>query len=66
MAIRSHHVDERSFVDLPQPKRSRWGGGVTADEMREMQWVRPELVVQIRSVEWTAENLRERTARTLC
>jgi len=38
---------------------------VTADEMREMQWVRPELVVQIRSVEWTAENLREQTARTL-
>jgi bifunctional non-homologous end joining protein LigD len=31
------------------------GGGVTADEMREMQWVRPELVAQIRFVEWTAE-----------
>jgi len=28
---------------------------VTADEMREMQWVRPELVAQIRFVEWTAE-----------
>ena len=27
----------------------------TADEMREMQWVRPELVGQIRFVEWTAE-----------
>ena len=23
--------------------------------MREMQWVRPELVAQIRFVEWTAE-----------
>jgi bifunctional non-homologous end joining protein LigD len=30
-------------------------GGVTADEMREMQWVKPELVAQIRFVEWTAE-----------
>jgi bifunctional non-homologous end joining protein LigD len=28
---------------------------VTADEMTEMQWVRPELVAQIRFVEWTAE-----------
>ena len=35
-------------------KASRWGGGVTADEMREMQWVRPELVAH-RFVEWTAE-----------
>ena len=28
---------------------------MTAVEMREMQWVRPKLVVQIRFVEWTAE-----------
>ena len=28
---------------------------MTADEMREVQWVRPELVAQIRFVEWTAE-----------
>ena len=51
----AHHVDDCPFVDLPQSKSSRWGGGVTADEMREMQWVRPELVAQIRFVEWTAE-----------
>src|SRR5687767_10123903 len=35
--------------------RSHPAGAVTADEMREMQWVRPELVAQIRLVEWTAE-----------
>ena len=28
---------------------------MTADEMRETQWVKPELVAQIRFVEWTAE-----------
>ena len=58
----------RSFhrvADLPNPKASRWGGGVTADEMREMQWVRPELVAQIRFVEWTAEG-RLRHAAFLC
>ena len=54
-ALKPHHADEWPFVDLPNSKSSRWGGGVTADEMREMQWVRPELVAQIRFVEWTAE-----------
>jgi DNA ligase D-like protein (predicted ligase) len=54
-ALKAPHADECPFVDLPNPKSSRWGGGVTADEMREMQWVQPELVAQIRFVEWTAE-----------
>ena len=40
-----------------EPESSRWGGGVTADEMREMRWVEPELVAQVRFVEWTAEGL---------
>ena len=42
------------FVDLPTEK-SRWGAGVTAEEMQEMVWTRPELVAQIRFLEWTAE-----------
>jgi DNA ligase D-like protein (predicted ligase) len=43
------------FIDLPHTKASRWGGGVTADQMAEMQWVRPTAVAQVRFVEWTAE-----------
>ena len=35
-ALKPHHVGECPFVDLPQSKSSRWGG-VTAEEMREMQ-----------------------------
>ena len=54
-ALKPHHADECPFVDLPNPKSSRWGGGVTADEMRETQWVGPELVAQVRFAEWTAE-----------
>ena len=54
-ALKPHHVDGCPFVDLPNPKASRSGGGVTPDEMLEMQWVSPELVAQIRFVEWTAE-----------
>jgi ATP-dependent DNA ligase len=54
-ALQPLDVDQCPFVDLPNSKSSRWGGGVTADEMREMQWVKPELVAQVRFVEWTAE-----------
>jgi len=54
-ALKPHHVDDCPFVDLPNSKSSRWGGGVTAGEMRDMQWVTPELVAQVRFVEWTAE-----------
>jgi ATP-dependent DNA ligase len=54
-ALKPHHVDAFPFVDLPNWASSRWGGGVTAAEMLEMQWVRLQLVAQIRFVEWTAE-----------
>ena len=49
------HADRCPFVDLPNSKTTHWGGGVTAEQMREMQWVTPALVAQIRFVEWTAE-----------
>lgn len=44
------------FVDLPSEGSSRWGGGVSAEDMKEMVWTKPDLVVQIEFVEWTAEN----------
>jgi hypothetical protein len=43
------------FPDLPNSKTSHWGSGVTADQMAAMRWVKPQLVAQIRFVEWTAE-----------
>ena len=43
------------FADLPDADAGRWGGGVTAEQMSEIGWTRPELVAQIRFVEWTAE-----------
>jgi DNA ligase D-like protein (predicted ligase) len=43
------------FVDLPSGRTTHWGGGVTPEQMRELQWVEPRLVAQIRFVEWTAE-----------
>jgi bifunctional non-homologous end joining protein LigD len=49
------HASDCPFVDLPSSRSSRWGGGVTAEQMREMQWVRPSLVAQVRFVEWTSD-----------
>lgn len=49
------HIKESPFSNLPDAKQSRWGGGITAEEMQEMQWTRPRLVVQVRFLEWTAE-----------
>jgi bifunctional non-homologous end joining protein LigD len=48
-------VKECPFVNLPDERRGRWGGGVTAEDMRELTWTKPGIVVQIRFVEWTAE-----------
>ena len=53
--MKARHTARCPFVDLPHAKSSRWGGGVTAEEVREMQWVKPDLVAQIRFVEWTAD-----------
>lgn len=53
--LRPLHTSRCPFVDLPNSKSSHWGGGVTAEQMREMQWVKPVLVAQIRFVEWTAD-----------
>jgi len=47
------HGPKCPFIDLPHTRASRWGGGVTADQMEEMRWVKPKLVAQVRFVEWT-------------
>ena len=54
-ALEPVHAPQCPFVDLPHTKQSHWGGGVTADQMADMQWVRPLRVAQIRFVEWTAD-----------
>jgi bifunctional non-homologous end joining protein LigD len=50
------HTSKCPFANLPDPSAGRWGGGVTAEQMQEMQWTRPEAVVQIRFAEWTADS----------
>lgn len=53
--LKELRVGQCPFVDLPSEGSSRWGGGVSEEDMKEMTWTKPELVVQIQFVEWTAE-----------
>jgi len=54
-ALTPLHAARCPFGDLPHTRPSRWGAGVTPEQMLEMQWVKPTLVAQIRFVEWTAD-----------
>ena len=49
------HIGTCPFDDLPSSKASHWGGGVTPEQMKDLQWVKPQLVAQVRFVEWTAD-----------
>jgi bifunctional non-homologous end joining protein LigD len=44
------------FVNLPEAKSGRWGQGLTAAKMAEVQWLKPVLVGQFEFLEWTADN----------
>ena len=46
-------------MNLPEEHRSRWGEGLTAEDMKKCVWLRPELVAQIEFLEWTeSDHLR--------
>lgn len=49
-------ISECPFVNLPDNAAVRCIDDITADQMREMQWTKPELVARIRFTEWTAGN----------
>jgi len=50
-------TDACPFADLPSERRSRFGRGMGAAEMRKVTWIRPELVAQVKFAEWTEEGL---------
>ena len=49
-------TDVCPFVNLPEAKSGRWGQGLTAAKMAEVQWLEPVLVGQFEFLEWTADN----------
>jgi bifunctional non-homologous end joining protein LigD len=52
--------DECPFSNLPEKRSGRFGGGITAAEMKRCHWVKPQMVCQIKFAEWTRdEKLRQ-------
>jgi bifunctional non-homologous end joining protein LigD len=45
--------DKCPFANLPEPRKGRWGEGLTAEEMKHCRWLRPRLVAAIEFLEWT-------------
>jgi len=57
--LKTLEVPDCPFVNLPEEHRSRWGEGLTAEDMKKCVWLRPELVSQIEFLEWTeSDHLR--------
>ena len=51
--LRPLEIPDCPFVNLPEKSRSRWGEGLTVEDMKKCVWLRPELVAQIEFLEWT-------------
>ncbi len=47
--------DRCPFVNLPEPRPSRYGQGLTAAVMKRCHWVKPTLVCQLKFSEWTRD-----------
>lgn len=56
-ALEARRIEACPFVNLPTPKTSRFGGGMTRGMMREVTWAKPELVAQVRFTEWTEDGM---------
>jgi DNA ligase D-like protein (predicted ligase) len=52
-ALQTLRVEKCPFVNLPTAKTGHWGEGVTAEEMGDYVWLRPETVAEIKFAEWT-------------
>jgi bifunctional non-homologous end joining protein LigD len=52
--IQPHAIQACPFVDLPNVTgKTHWGEGITAEEMLELRWVEPRVVVVVSFTEWT-------------
>ncbi len=48
-------VDRCPFGNLPTVRSGHWGEGITADEMTQLRWVRPQVVIEVSFTEWTRD-----------
>ena len=51
--MRPRLTNKCPFDNLPISRTSHFGEGITTEEMRELCWLKPELVAQVSFTEWT-------------
>jgi ATP-dependent DNA ligase len=49
------------FANVPEKRRNQWA--LTAAEIKNCVWLKPELVVQIEFTEWTPDDHLRRVCR---
>lgn len=54
-ALARRRIAECPFSNLPSARKSRFGAGMTRAAMREVTWVKPELVAAVQFTEWTSD-----------
>jgi bifunctional non-homologous end joining protein LigD len=54
--FQKRRIADCPFANLPT-RRPRFGAGMTAGAMREVTWIAPELVAQVRFTEWTDDGM---------
>ena len=47
--------EECPFANLPEARGGRMGEGLTAEKMKQCQWLKPALIGQFEFVEWTPD-----------
>jgi len=52
-ALQPLSVEKCAFANLPTSRTGHWGEGVTAEEMGDYLWLKPETVAEIKFAEWT-------------
>jgi bifunctional non-homologous end joining protein LigD len=51
--LKGLEINTCPFINLPEKRRTQWA--LTAEQMKECQWLKPELVAQIEFTEWTPD-----------
>ena len=52
-AMQPYLTSKCPFVNLPSSRTGHFGEGITNEEMKELRWLKPNLVAQISFTEWT-------------
>ncbi len=49
-------ISKCPFRNLPESGKGRWGEGLTAEDMKKCRWLKPQLVAEIKFLEWTPDH----------